>query len=79
MFSQKKKKKKVQNVILEPHYNSNCHNMIFAIWGNVRIQVVRHDGENVFDGGAPRGKRGIRVGDLHWGLNPHFPFFCMDI
>jgi hypothetical protein len=29
--------------------------MMFPIRGNVRIQVVRHDGENILDRGVPRG------------------------
>jgi oxalate decarboxylase/phosphoglucose isomerase-like protein (cupin superfamily) len=40
----------VQNAIFAPHYNLNSHSVIYGIRGNGRIQVVRDDGENVFDG-----------------------------
>ncbi len=40
----------MQNAIFAPHYNLNSHSVIYGIRGNGRIQVVRDDGENVFDG-----------------------------
>lgn len=46
----------MQNAIFAPHYNLNSHSVIFGIRGNGRIQVVRDDGENVFDGELREGQ-----------------------
>jgi oxalate decarboxylase/phosphoglucose isomerase-like protein (cupin superfamily) len=46
----------VQNAIFAPHYNLNSHSVIYGIRGNGRIQVVRDDGENVFDGELREGQ-----------------------
>ncbi|KAF8038248.1 hypothetical protein BT93_B0946 [Corymbia citriodora subsp. variegata] len=38
-----------RNAIMVPHYNLNCHSVIYAIRGSARIQVVSDDGQTVFD------------------------------
>ncbi|XP_062150025.1 11S globulin-like [Alnus glutinosa] len=45
-----------KNAIFAPHYNLNSHSVIYGIRGNGRIQVVRDDGENVFDGELREGQ-----------------------
>ncbi|KAI3425655.1 uncharacterized protein J3R85_010024 [Psidium guajava] len=37
------------NAIMVPHYNLNCHSVVYAIRGSARIQVVSDDGQTVFD------------------------------
>ncbi|KAL3749631.1 hypothetical protein ACJRO7_010717 [Eucalyptus globulus] len=38
-----------RNAIMVPHYNLNCHSVVYAIRGSARIQVVSDDGQTVFD------------------------------
>lgn len=46
----------MQNAIMVPHYNLNCHSVIYAIRGSARIQVVSDNGQTVFDGELREGQ-----------------------
>lgn len=39
----------MQNALMVPHYNLNCHSVVYAIRGRARIQVVSDDGQTVFN------------------------------
>uniref|UniRef100_UPI0031F5DA9B 11S globulin 2 n=1 Tax=Corylus avellana TaxID=13451 RepID=UPI0031F5DA9B len=45
-----------REAIQAPHYNLNSHSVIFAIRGNGRIQVVKDNGQNIFDGELRQGQ-----------------------